>query len=198
MSKGICKGKDALVGIGGPSVKEQICIPVVTPPRANSSVDTNRCLSDLEDSFAKLVGETKGLEGILRDAESSDIGIGGKGALDKTNTEGKVRSRRQSFDVVDGTDSSVVNGRSQGIEGIKTKGDGGFHDVGGLNCHMSVFIDCIFDKRDMYNNLSMYCPMSVPRQVPLQYPSKSALTQKVADQDFGRTTVERGVDVERR
>ena len=31
MSKGICKGKDALVGIGGPSVKEQICIPVVTP-----------------------------------------------------------------------------------------------------------------------------------------------------------------------
>ena len=76
MSKGICKGKDARVGNGGPSVKDAICIPVVTPSRANSKVDTNRCLSDLEDSFAKLVGETKGLEGILRDAASSDIGIG--------------------------------------------------------------------------------------------------------------------------
>ena len=64
MSKGICKGKDGLVEIGGPSVKEQICIPVVTPSRANSEVDTNRILSDLEDSFAKLVGETKGLEGM--------------------------------------------------------------------------------------------------------------------------------------
>ena len=57
MSKGICKGKDALVGIGGPSVKEQICIPVVTPSRANSKVDTHRSLNDLEDSFAKLVGD---------------------------------------------------------------------------------------------------------------------------------------------
>ena len=40
---------------------------------------------------------------------------------------------------MDGTDSSVDNGRSQGIEGIETKGDGGFHGVGGLNCHMHVF-----------------------------------------------------------
>ena len=165
MTRGICKGKDALVGIGGPSVKDAICIPVVTPSRANSKVDTNRFLSDLEDSFAKLERETKGFEGVLRGAEGRDIGIGGKGALEKNNTEGKVRSRRQRFYVKDGTDSSVVNGRSQGIEGIETKGDGGFHDVGGLNCHMRVLIDCIFDKRDMYNNLSMYCPTSVPRQI---------------------------------
>ena len=96
----------------------------------------------------------------------------------------------------DGTDSSVENGRSQGIEGIGTKGDGGFHGVGGLSCHMSVFIDTIFDKRDMYNNLSMHHLMPVPHQFPLHSPSKTSLTQKVADQDFGRVTVERGVDVE--
>ena len=52
-------------------------------------------------------------------------GVGGKGALDKINTEGTGRSWRQSFDgldVEDGMDSSEGNGRSQGIE---TKGDGG-------------------------------------------------------------------------
>jgi hypothetical protein len=39
MSKGICKGKDTLVGNGGPSVKDAICIPVSKPVDANSKVD---------------------------------------------------------------------------------------------------------------------------------------------------------------
>jgi hypothetical protein len=39
MSKGICKGKDALVGNGGPSVKDAICTPVLKPVAANSKVD---------------------------------------------------------------------------------------------------------------------------------------------------------------
>ena len=59
MSKGICKGKDVLVGSGGPSVKAYKVLPVVTPLRANSKVDTNTFLRDLEDSFAKLEGEAK-------------------------------------------------------------------------------------------------------------------------------------------
>jgi hypothetical protein len=81
--------------------------------------------------------------------------IDGKGVPAKTNTEGKVRSKWQRVDVEEGMDSSVENGRSQGIG---TRGDGGFHGVGGLNSHLSVFIDTIFDKRDMYNNLSMCFP----------------------------------------
>ena len=94
----------------------------------------------MENSFAKLVGETDDFDSVLRSTKGRDIGIGGKGALDKINTEETVRSRRQSFDVKDGTDSSVENGRSHGFEGIGTKGDGGFHGVGGLSCHMRVFL----------------------------------------------------------
>ena len=51
--------------------------------------------------------------------------IGGKGALNKINTERTGRSWRHSFDgfdVEDGMDSSEDNGRSQGIE---IKRDGG-------------------------------------------------------------------------
>ena len=59
--------------------------------------------------------------------EDKGIGIGGKGALDKINTEGTGRSRRRRFYVKDGTDSSEDNGRSQGMEGIETKGDGRLH-----------------------------------------------------------------------
>ena len=58
------------------------------------------------------------IEGVLHSAlgkEGKDIGIGGKGALDKINTEGTVRSRRQRFYVKDGTDSSEDNGRSHGF-----------------------------------------------------------------------------------
>ncbi len=54
MSKGICNGKDVFVGSGGPSVKEHKVLPVITPSRASSNVDTNTFLRDLEDSFAKL------------------------------------------------------------------------------------------------------------------------------------------------
>ena len=67
--------------------------------------------------------------------EGTDIDTGsvivGKGALGKINTEGTERSWSQIFDgfhVEDGTDSSEDSGRNQGIE---TKGDGGFHGVGG-------------------------------------------------------------------
>ena len=77
--------------------------------------------------------------------DGKDIGIGGKGALDKISTEETVRSRRQRFYVKDGTDSSVDNSSSQGIEGTETKGDGGFHGIGGSNCHMRVlFIEKVF------------------------------------------------------
>ena len=68
---------------------------------------------------------------IVLGKEGKDIEIGGKRALDKINTEGTVRTWRQSldgFDVEDGTDSSEDNGRRHGIE---TKGDDGFHGVGG-------------------------------------------------------------------
>ena len=98
---------------------------------------------DLKDSCRKLTGESsnaKGFEDVLRGAlgkDVKDIGIGGKGALDKINTEGKERIWRHELEL-DGVDSSEDNGRSQGIEGIGTKGDGGFHGVGRLNCHMHV------------------------------------------------------------
>ena len=42
MSRGICEGKDVLVGNGGPSVKDAICIPVLKPVAANSKVDKLR------------------------------------------------------------------------------------------------------------------------------------------------------------
>ena len=50
MSKGICKGKDVLVGNGGPSVKDAICTPVLKPTDANSKVDNKWFLTDVEDS----------------------------------------------------------------------------------------------------------------------------------------------------
>ena len=57
-------------------------------------------------------------------------GIGGKGALDQINTEGKERNWRQSFDridVEDGTGSSEDEGKGQGVDGY-----GGVLCVGGF------------------------------------------------------------------
>ena len=72
--------------------------------------------------------------------------IGGNEALDKINTEGRGRSRRQSFDgfdVEDGTDSSEDDkGRSQGTEGY-----GGLTKVGGS--HMNIVVCSIVDRRAM-------------------------------------------------
>ena len=148
MSKGICKGKGALVGNGGPSVKDAICKPVLKPVVPNYKID-KQCF--LRNCCKKL----RHFDGVLQGAlgkEGKDNGIGGKGALDQIHTEGTGRSRRQRFVVKDGMDSSEDNGRSQGIDGIGTKGDGGFHGVGGLSYHMRVFIESVFDKRGMYNN----------------------------------------------
>ena len=39
MSKVICKGKDTLVGNGGPSVKASICKPLQKPVMPNSKID---------------------------------------------------------------------------------------------------------------------------------------------------------------
>ena len=138
MSRGICKGKDVHVGSGGHGVNANKILPVVTPSDANSKVDKQLLLRDLEDSLAKIEGNTEGFEGVLCGTKDGNSGIGGNGALEKNNTEGKVRSKWQRVDVEGGTDSSVENGRSQGIG---TRGDGGFHGVGGLNSHLSVLID---------------------------------------------------------
>ena len=73
---------------------------------------------------------------------------GGKGLVDKINTEGMGRSRRQSFDgfdVEDGTDSSEDSGRSQGTEGF-----GGLTKVGGS--HIDMFVCSIVDRRTMISS----------------------------------------------
>ena len=78
MSNWICKGKDVLVGNGGPCVKGAICIPVSKPAAANSKVDT--LFFDLEDYCRKL----RHIEGVLHSAlgkDVKDIGIGGKGVI---------------------------------------------------------------------------------------------------------------------
>ena len=54
MSKGTCKGKDAHVGSGGHGVDAYKILPVVTPSKANSKVDKQWFLRDLEDSLAKI------------------------------------------------------------------------------------------------------------------------------------------------
>ena len=66
------------------------------------------------------------------------IGMGGKGALDKINTEGKERIWRHELEL-DGADSSEDNGRSQG--------DGGLTKVGGS--HMNICVWSIVDKCTM-------------------------------------------------
>ena len=52
-------------------------------------------------------------------------GKGGKGELDKHNTEGQERIWRPKFDKLGGADSSEEN------SGKATDGDGGFRRVGG-------------------------------------------------------------------
>ena len=86
------------------------------------------------------------LKGIWDVGAGAGHGIGGKGALDKANTEGKERIWRDELSKVDGADSSVDKGRSQGIDG-----DGGF-DVGGFGSNMCILIDCILDRRDMFTS----------------------------------------------
>ena len=54
MSKGICEGKDALVGNGGPSVKDAICKPVLKPVVPNSKINKQWFLTDLRNSCERL------------------------------------------------------------------------------------------------------------------------------------------------
>ena len=89
-------------------------------------------------------GSFKGvLEGNQGLGAGTGHGIGGKGELDKNNTEGKERNWRLKFDKLDGAGSSEDN------MGKATAGDGGFQGVGGfeLICHLRLFEKCIIDKR---------------------------------------------------
>ena len=52
---------------------------------------------------------------------------------------------------------------------------------------MRVFIDCVYDKRDLCANLSSDCHMPVPHTFPLN----TALAQKVEDQNIGRICVDK-------
>ena len=113
------------------------------------------------DDDCKKVNHVEGVLQSVLNKQSTGTGTGGvivgKGALDKINTEGKRRSRRQSFDgfdVEDGTDSSEENGRSQGTEGY-----GGLTKVGGSHIHTCVC--SIVDKRAMItaSNIAYHdCP----------------------------------------
>ena len=78
------------------------------------------------------------LKGIRDVGAGAGHGKGGKGELDKINTEGKERIWRHELKL-DGVDSSEDNGRSQGY--------GGLTKVGGS--HMNVFVCSIVDKRTM-------------------------------------------------
>ena len=85
--------------------------------------------------------------GVLHGAfgnKGKDIGIGGKGALDKINTEGKERIWRHELEL-DGVDSSEDNGRIQGY--------GGLTKVGGS--HMSISVSSIVDKRTMITSSNL-------------------------------------------
>ena len=54
ISKVICKGKDTLVGNGGPSVKAAICKPVLKPVLPNSKIDKQLFFMVLKDSCETL------------------------------------------------------------------------------------------------------------------------------------------------
>ena len=87
-------------------------------------------------------------EGVLQGGlckDGKDIGICGKGALDKINTEGKEWIWKHELDL-DGVDSSEDNGRSQGY--------GGLTKVGGS--HQFFFVCCIVDKT-YHDHIVKYC-----------------------------------------
>ena len=72
------------------------------------------------------------LKGVGNIGAGAGHGMSGTGALDKTNTEGKERIWRGELTKVDGADSSVDNGRSQGY--------GGLTKVGGSQMNMFVCV----------------------------------------------------------
>ena len=83
-------------------------------------------------------------------------GIGGKGELDKNNTEGKEWIWRHKLEF-DGADSPEEN------MGKGTAGDGGFRGVGGFEAstsHLRLFEKCIIDKRILYHECSLIHPIA--------------------------------------
>ena len=123
------------------------------------------------------------LKGVGNVGAGAGHGKGGTGALDKTKMEGKERIWRDELTKVDGADSSVDKGRSQGIDG-----DGGF-GVGGFGSNMCNLIDNILDRRDMFTSFSVdsHC---IPHRAPLTYQllkvtqSQLKLTHKLEKLDF--------------
>ena len=95
--------------------------------------------------------EQGGFEGFLKGIQGVGAGtghvIGGKGELDKNNTEERGRICRHKLEL-DGADSS------EEMLGKGTAGDGGFRGVGGFESstsHLRLFEKCIIDKRMLYH-----------------------------------------------
>ena len=84
--------------------------------------------------------------------------IGGKGALDKINTEGMGRSRRQSFDGFDVRMERAHRRITAGARALRETADSMASADLVLTCAF-VFMDCVLDKRDTYSNLSIDCHM---------------------------------------
>ena len=110
MGKVISMGKATPVGDGGSSPARSKSPPVINmlgEKNARDFASEDMFFIDLEDScniFEHFESVSQGLLGGESTGTGTGSMIGGKGVLDKMNTEGKERNRRQSFDGIDVVD----------------------------------------------------------------------------------------------